>query len=58
VGWKGRRTGADATAKLVAFYQDGKGKQLPLSRWTVDGVVERARRRYAYAWALAVVENN
>ena len=51
---EGRRTGADA-AQLVAFYQDGKGKQLRY----LDGpwmVLSSGQARYAYAWALAVVE--
>jgi tetratricopeptide (TPR) repeat protein len=49
-----RRTGADA-AQLVAFYQDGKGKSLRY----LDGpwmVLSSGQARYAYAWALAVVE--
>jgi tetratricopeptide (TPR) repeat protein len=51
---EGRRTGADA-AQLVAFYQDGKGKPLRY----LDGpwmVLSSGQARYAYAWALAVVE--
>ena len=51
---EGRRTGADA-AQLVAFYQDGKGKSLRY----LDGpwmVLSSGQARYAYAWALAVVE--
>jgi hypothetical protein len=51
---EGRRTGGDA-AQLVAFYQDGKGKSLRY----LDGpwmVLSSGQARYAYAWALAVVE--
>jgi len=51
---EGRRTGVDA-AQLVAFYQDGKGKSLRY----LDGpwmVLSSGQARYAYAWALAVVE--
>ena len=51
---EGRRTGADA-AQLVTFYQDGKGKPLRY----LDGpwmVLSSGQARYAYAWALAVVE--
>jgi len=51
---EGRRTGVDA-ALLVAFYQDGKGKSLRY----LDGpwmVLSSGQARYAYAWALAVVE--
>jgi hypothetical protein len=51
---EGRRSGADA-AQLVAFYQDGKGKSLRY----LDGpwmVLSSVQARYAYAWALAVVE--
>jgi hypothetical protein len=51
---EGRRTGADA-AQLLAFYQDGKGKPLRY----LDGpwmVLSSGQARYAYAWALAVVE--
>jgi len=46
--------GADA-AQLVAFYQDGKGGSLRY----LDGpwmVLSSGQARYAYAWALAVVE--
>jgi tetratricopeptide (TPR) repeat protein len=51
---EGRRSGADA-AQLIAFYQDGKGKSLRY----LDGpwmVLSSGQARYAYAWALAVVE--
>ncbi len=51
---EGRRTGADA-AQLVAFYQEGKGKSFRY----LDGpwmVLSSGQARYAYAWALAVVE--
>jgi hypothetical protein len=51
---EGRRTGTDA-AQLVTFYQDGKGKPLRY----LDGpwmVLSSGQARYAYAWALAVVE--
>ncbi len=51
---EGRRSGVDAV-QLVAFYQDGKGKPLRY----LDGpwmVLSSGQARYAYAWALAVVE--
>jgi tetratricopeptide (TPR) repeat protein len=51
---EGRRTGADA-AQLVQIIQDGKGKSLPYfeGRWMR---LSDAQARFAYAWALAVVE--
>jgi tetratricopeptide (TPR) repeat protein len=51
---EGRRTGADA-ASLVQFFEDGRGKQLRY----YDGSwmhLNSGQARYAYAWALAVVE--
>src|SRR5258708_40076250 len=53
---EGRRTGVDA-ALLVAFYQDGKGKQLRYlaGPWMV---LSSGQARYAYAWALAAVGTN
>jgi len=51
---EGRRTGPDAT-QLLAFYQDGKGKPLRYLDGSWMGL-SVSQARYAYAWALAVVE--
>ena len=51
---EGRRTGADA-AQLVAIYQDGKGKSLRYLEGSWMGL-SGPQARFAYAWALAVVE--
>jgi tetratricopeptide (TPR) repeat protein len=51
---EGRRSGADA-AQLVAVFDDGKGKSLRY----LDGPwmsLSVGQARFAYAWALAVVE--
>jgi hypothetical protein len=51
---EGRRTGADA-AQLIAVANDGKGKSLRY----LDGTwmsLSVGQARFAYAWALAVVE--
>jgi hypothetical protein len=51
---EGRRTGADA-AQLIAVVNDGKGKSLRY----LDGTwmsLSVGQARFAYAWALAVVE--
>jgi tetratricopeptide (TPR) repeat protein len=51
---EGRRTGADA-ANLMQFYQESKGKHLRYyeGSWMH---LNAGQARYAYAWALAVVE--
>ncbi|HXT23227.1 MAG TPA: basic secretory protein-like protein [Candidatus Eisenbacteria bacterium] len=51
---EGRRTNGDA-AQLVAFYEQGQGKQL---RYYDDSWMRFSpgQARYAYAWSLAVVE--
>jgi len=51
---EGRRTNRDAT-QLVAFYEQGQGKQL---RYFDDSWMRFSpgQARYAYAWSLAVVE--
>jgi len=51
---EGRRTNGDA-AQLVAFYEQGQGKQLRYSddSWTRFST---GQARFAYAWSLAVVE--
>lgn len=51
---EGRRTYSDA-AQLVAFYEQGQGKQL---RYYDDSWMRFSpgQARYAYAWSLAVVE--
>jgi hypothetical protein len=51
---EGRRTNSDA-AQLVAFYEQGQGKQL---RYFDDSwmCLSPGQARYAYAWSLAVVE--
>jgi hypothetical protein len=51
---EGRRSGADA-AQLVAIYQDGKGKSLRYLEGSWMGL-SVSQARYAYGWALAVVE--
>jgi len=51
---EGRRTNGDA-AQLVAFYEQGQGKQLRYfdDSWTRFST---GQARFAYAWSLAVVE--
>ncbi len=51
---EGRRTGPDAV-QLVEFYQDGKGKPLRYLDGSWMGL-SLSEARYAYGWALAVVE--